>query len=573
MIIVTGRKLLVPSGERHIGFTGDNLVESRIFAIYDKPLFDMEFRIDIQNTGETVMLEKRLSDDGSILFLKWDITAAVLKNLPALKYQLRAFEVQGERIWHSETGFFNISPSVDAQREITEVELSEFQELEKSACLYRNEAQQFSQNAADDASRAMEYSVQAQTFRNQAESFAQQSIDGYGGLLEKVYTKDEVDSKIAEFDIEKGISENSLQQDGGNIAGCKGYHITAISEKVSGDDGLYRIDYTLDTDEALAYSVGDVCTIRLDNNYDNCGEIESINGNVVTVKIYSTASHLLPTTLYSQTLGDTNSFRVPLKPDIGNIDIGGYAAAFGSGNYATGAFSFASGCENQSIGKYSHTEGLGNVAVYAAHGEGKNNKALGCQSHVEGMGNVSQGINEHIEGSRNVGKGDNGHIEGVGNTVKTSCNHVEGENNVINNGTHSHVQGKGNTVENGAYSHLEGTGNKTTTWYAHLEGRDNSNTHSTVHIEGMGNKSTCNMQHIQGKYNATAGCSNMAHIVGGGTSDSDRKNIHTLDWNGNAWFDGTGEFDAVILRSSTTGSSKKFKLTVDDSGTLSVTAV
>jgi len=55
MIIVTGRKLLVPSGERHIGFTGDNLVESRIFAIYDKPLFDMEFRIDIQNTGETVM--------------------------------------------------------------------------------------------------------------------------------------------------------------------------------------------------------------------------------------------------------------------------------------------------------------------------------------------------------------------------------------------------------------------------------------------------------------------------------------------------------------------------------------
>ena len=36
----------------------------------------------------------------------------------------------------------------------------------------------------------MEYSVQAQTFRNQAESFAQQSIDGYDGLLEKVYTKD-----------------------------------------------------------------------------------------------------------------------------------------------------------------------------------------------------------------------------------------------------------------------------------------------------------------------------------------------------------------------------------------------
>lgn len=30
----------------------------------------------------------------------------------------------------------------------------------------------------------------------------------------------------------------------------------------------------------------------------------------------------------------------------------------------------------------------------------------------------------------------------------------------------------------------------------------------------------------------------MAHIVGGGTSDTDRKNIHTLDWAGNAWFAG-----------------------------------
>jgi hypothetical protein len=29
-----------------------------------------------------------------------------------------------------------------------------------------------------------------------------------------------------------------------------------------------------------------------------------------------------------------------------------------------------------------------------------------------------------------------------------------------------------------------------------------------------------------------------AHIVGNGTKDSDRSNIHTLDWNGNAWYAG-----------------------------------
>ena len=32
---------------------------------------------------------------------------------------------------------------------------------------------------------------------------------------------------------------------------------------------------------------------------------------------------------------------------------------------------------------------------------------------------------------------------------------------------------------------------------------------------------------------------NYAHIVGGGTSDSNRKNIHTIDWNGNAYFAGS----------------------------------
>ena len=42
--------------------------------------------------------------------------------------------------------------------------------------------------------------------------------------------------------------------------------------------------------------------------------------------------------------------------------------------------------------------------------------------------------------------------------------------------------------------------------------------------------------HVQGKYSKPI--SNCAHIVGGGTSSSNRKNIHTLDWSGNAEFAG-----------------------------------
>jgi len=43
-------------------------------------------------------------------------------------------------------------------------------------------------------------------------------------------------------------------------------------------------------------------------------------------------------------------------------------------------------------------------------------------------------------------------------------------------------------------------------------------------------------QHVQGKWNVED--KNLAHIVGGGSSDTDRKNIYTLDWQGNAEFAG-----------------------------------
>ena len=62
--------------------------------------------------------------------------------------------------------------------------------------------------------------------------------------------------------------------------------------------------------------------------------------------------------------------------------------------------------------------------------------------------------------------------------------------------------------------------------------------------------------------------SKYAHIVGNGESNSARSNAHTLDWDGNAWFAGTVEGTALILPSSTPDSTKRFRITVDDSGTI-----
>ena len=50
-------------------------------------------------------------------------------------------------------------------------------------------------------------------------------------------------------------------------------------------------------------------------------------------------------------------------------------------------------------------------------------------------------------------------------------------------------------------------------------------------------------------------------------------NYMTIDESYNGWFEGAVEGKAFILPSSTSGSTKRFKITVDDSGTLSATEV
>lgn len=55
-------------------------------------------------------------------------------------------------------------------------------------------------------------------------------------------------------------------------------------------------------------------------------------------------------------------------------------------------------------------------------------------------------------------------------------------------------------------------------------------------VDGVFTKAIGEAQCVSGKYNVPI--KNLAVIVGGGTSESNRKNIHTLDWTGNGWFAG-----------------------------------
>lgn len=96
---------------------------------------------------------------------------------------------------------------------------------------------------------------------------------------------------------------------------------------------------------------------------------------------------------------------------------------------------------------------------------------------------------------------------------------------VTANGDSSCAQGRG-TIARGDYSHAEGLDTETNT------------VADAAHAEGFQTKASSDYQHVQGKYNIEDTANKYAHIVGNGTSENNRSNAHTLDWEGNAWYAG-----------------------------------
>ena len=142
----------------------------------------------------------------------------------------------------------------------------------------------------------------------------------------------------------------------------------------------------------------------------------------------------------------------------------------------------------------------------------------------------------------------------------------------------------------GYSSHAEGIHTTASGYSSYAEGSYTTASGYSSHAEGYHTFAYSAYQHVQGKYNVKDSQNKYAHIVGNGTSESARSNAHTLDWNGNAWFKGRPQFGGtaqdqdsqtvmangdkeIILASSTSGSTKKFKITVDDSGAISATEV
>lgn len=161
------------------------------------------------------------------------------------------------------------------------------------------------------------------------------------------------------------------------------------------------------------------------------------------------------------------------------------------------------------IGENAFAEGhLTKAEGFASHAEGDLTKAEGFASHAEGEGSESQGESSHAEGYGSIAQGDYSHSEG-------NCTEATGES--------SHAEGEFSTAI-GQDSHAEGQSTRALGSASHAEGKD-----TTANGDN---------QHVQGKYNIEDSNSKYAHIVGNGTADTSRSNAHTIDWNGNGWYQG-----------------------------------
>lgn len=116
------------------------------------------------------------------------------------------------------------------------------------------------------------------------------------------------------------------------------------------------------------------------------------------------------------------------------------------------------------------------------------------------------------------------------------------ESNTINSGgVNNHAEGQG-TKCNGSCNHSEGRNTQTFGVGSHSEGDGTVAGGNASHSEGMGTVTAVVAGHVEGKYNAAT---DSIHIVGGGTSEENRKNLHEIKSDGSQYMIGVGGYDGT----------------------------
>lgn len=246
-----------------------------------------------------------------------------------------------------------------------------------------------------------------------------------------------------------------------------------------------------------------------------------------------------------------------------------YAHAEGGHTKAEGTYAHAEGRQAQANGVSAHAEGDNTQATHlAAHAEGYFSKALNNYAHAEGAETQAKAKGSHTEGFHTVAAEDYAHAEGYKTQANKMASHAEGFESVAN-GNYAHAEGV-RAEAAGNYSHAEGSDTWARGSISHVEGYFCESNGVVSHAEGLYSVAAGDYQHVQGKYNAIDTEGKYAHIIGNGAGprDNQRKNIHTVDWSGNAFYAGDVECAGVIMKSP---NGTRFKITVGDDGSLKTT--
>lgn len=110
----------------------------------------------------------------------------------------------------------------------------------------------------------------------------------------------------------------------------------------------------------------------------------------------------------------------------------------------------------------------------------------------------------------------------------------------------------------GSLSHAEGFYCTAGADSSHAEGCLTQALGQQSHSEGNNTIANCNFQHVQGTFNIKDEDGIYAHIIGNGTADNARANIHTVAWDGKGWFKGD-----VYVGGTSQADGKKLLSTAD----------
>ena len=319
----------------------------------------------------------------------------------------------------------------------------------------------------------------------------------------------------------RAISQTAIALGGNTISGLKGYYIVYIDFNtneiwVHNERPQNSLKVTFEWEQKAStnanevqYSAGgllsaaDTISIICNGRHYNCGEIQSISGNKITLKEPLPFTQTDVETILELNNSITNINRydeltlfVISKPDVGPVDLGGSSLSEGLDSKAIGGASHTEGYQTVAYGKYSHTEGYQTEAGYRSHAEGYMSKASGENSHTEGRENESVGNCSHSEGRENKAIGENSHAEGWYTQALGKQSHAEGYSTIAKE-NQSHSEGK-ETQALGNASHAEGYKTIASGQQSHSEGWNTIASGSSAHVEGIGRVSTGAGSHVEG---------------------------------------------------------------------------